>query len=83
MFKKLAFCFLVLGFCLSPALQAANIVWVSETVDVDADGVQDDQGFVDWLVAEGHDVDVQLDIWKTLDDAKIAALNAADLVIIS
>lgn len=83
MFKKLAFCLLVLGFCLSPTLQAANIVWVSETVDVDADGVQDDQGFVDLLVAEGHDVDVQLDNWKTLDEAKVAALNAADLVIIS
>ncbi len=83
MCKKLAFLSVVLVFCLSPALQAANIVWVSEAVDVDADGVQDDQGGIDWLLTEGYNVDVQLDNWKTLDDDKIAALNAADLVIIS
>jgi len=83
MCKKLVFLLMALGFCLSPTVQAANIIWVAQTYDVDEDGVQDDQGWVDWLVAEGHDVDVELDIWKTLDDDKIARLNAADLVIVS
>jgi hypothetical protein len=62
---------------------AAKIILVNEAQDFDADGVQDDQGLIDWLVAEGHDVDVQPSNWLELDDDKIAALNAADLIIVS
>ncbi|UCD49139.1 MAG: fasciclin domain-containing protein [Phycisphaerales bacterium] len=83
MFRKLAFLFLVLGFCLSPTLQAANIVWVSQAYDNNGDGVLDDQGWVDLLVAEGYEVDYQPDNWLELDADKIATLNAADLVIVS
>ncbi len=61
----------------------ANIIWVTSTRDYDLDGVQDDQGFIDWLVAEGHNVDVRIDYWKELDVAKVDELNAADLVIMS
>jgi hypothetical protein len=48
-----------------------------------------DQLWVDTLKAAGHNVDYTLGAapgngyWRTLDDAKIAALNAADRVIIS
>jgi len=68
-----------------------DVVWVTETVDRDEDGVQDDQVWTDWLVAEGYDVDVQMDHWMTLGDDKdpndttdyVGELNLADLVIIS
>jgi uncharacterized surface protein with fasciclin (FAS1) repeats len=83
MCKKTLFLLAVLGLVLSSAVQAANITVVTENVDREPDGVVDDQGLIDWLVAAGHAVDVQRDYWWTLDDAKIAALNAADLVIIS
>lgn len=73
----------VLGFCLIPAAQAANIVLVNEAYDTDADGVQDDQGLIDWLVAEGHDVTIEPGSWVDLDPNKIAVLDAADLVIMS
>ena len=62
---------------------AANIVWVAGTHDDNGDGAPDDQGWVDLLEAQGHTVDFQRGIWEELDDAKIAAMNAADLVIIS
>jgi hypothetical protein len=61
----------------------ANIVWVTETVDDDADGIQDDQAWIDWLAAEGHTVDVRRDYWLELDPNKVDELNAADLVIVS
>jgi hypothetical protein len=68
-----------------------KIAWVTETVDRDEDGVQDDQEWIDWLVAAGYDVDVQPDRYLTLGDDQdpndandyVAELNAADLVIIS
>lgn len=69
-----------------------NIIWVTETVDRDRDGVQDDWGWIDWLLDEGHTVDVRPSYWTTFDpvdpnDAnevpKIDQLNAADLVIVS
>ena len=43
----------------------------------------DDQACVDLLEAQGHTVDFQRAIWEQLDDSKIAALNDADLVIVS
>jgi hypothetical protein len=73
----------VLGFCLIPGVQAANIVLINQEYDTDADGVQDDQGLIDWLVAEGHTVDVQPGNWVDLDPNKMAVLDAADLVIMS
>jgi hypothetical protein len=68
-----------------------KIAWVTETVDRDEDGVQDDQPWIDKLVAAGYDVDVQPDRYLTLGDDQdpndandyVAELNAADLVIIS
>jgi hypothetical protein len=61
---------------------AANIIWVTEGHDYDGNGTQDDHQYVDWLVAEGHSVDVPYDDWTTLDADKIATLNAADLIIV-
>lgn len=67
-----------------------EIIWVSETADVDADDIQDDQGFVDLLTEAGYCVDVRLDNWTALEgrdegDANdyVAELNATDLVIVS
>ncbi|MFZ2145748.1 MAG: PA14 domain-containing protein [Sedimentisphaerales bacterium] len=61
----------------------ANIVWVTVTSDDDADGAQDDQAWIDWLEAEGHNVDARIDYWTELDASKVDELNAADLVIVS
>ncbi len=60
-----------------------KIIWVTETCDQDWDNEQDDQGWVHMLRAAGHDVDVTLDHWTSLDSAKVKSLNAADLVIMS
>jgi hypothetical protein len=60
-----------------------NIILVTEPLDVDQDGVRDDQGLEDWLKAQGYAVDVQPGNWTVLDPNKIAALDAADLVLIS
>ena len=70
------------------AVSAGNIIWVSDGYDDNADGASDDLEWVDILEAEGYSVDYQINglgdgYWRTLDDAKIAALNAADLVIVS
>jgi len=68
---------------------ATNIIWVSDFYDDDGDGVTDDIGWVELLEAQGHTVDYTMGdavgngYWRTLDDAKIAALNAADLIIVS
>jgi len=66
-----------------PSVQAARIIWVTETRDTDSDGIQDDQAFIDLLEAEGHTVDAQLGYWMSLDGAKVAALNNADLIVVS
>jgi hypothetical protein len=66
-----------------------NIIWVSDFYDDDGDGVTDDIGWVELLEAQGHTVDYTMGdavgngYWRTLDDDKIAALNAADLIIVS
>jgi len=83
MIKKILTLMLAFAFCLTLPVNAANIIVVTETRDVDVDGIQDDQGLMDFLVAEGHDVDVQIDNWVELDADKIAALDAADLVIVT
>jgi hypothetical protein len=67
----------------------ANIIWVSDFYDDDGDGITDDIGWVELLEAQGYTVDYTMGAavgdgyWRTLDDAKIAALNAADLIIVS
>jgi len=65
-----------------------DIIWVTDAddtglIDRDGDGVQDDQDWIDFLNAELHNVDARLGNWMSLDDAKLAELNAADLVILS
>jgi len=84
MCRRILALIVVLAFCLSlPANAAVNIIWVSEALDVNADGIPDDQGWVDLLTAEGYAVNVQRGYWTTLDADKMNALNAADLVIVS
>jgi len=68
-----------------------KIIWVTETVDRNEDGIQDDQQWIDYLTAAGYELDVQPDHWLTLGDDQdpndandyVAELNAGDLVIIS
>jgi hypothetical protein len=67
---------------------AGNIIWVTDGYDDNGDGAADDLEWVDVLEAEGYSVDYQINAlgdgyWRTLDDDKIAALNAADLIIVS
>jgi len=83
MLRRFLLLLVVSALAMSSAVRAADIVLVAQTYDNDGDGIQDDQALVDWLIAEGHNVDVQLDHWTTLDDDKLAALNAADLVLFS
>jgi len=60
-----------------------KVVYVTDSFDLDADGAFDDQGWIDWLVSEGYQVDARRDYWQVLDVNKIAELNAADVVIMS
>lgn len=61
-------------------VEAANILWVT-------DNNAGDNTFTDHLAALGHTVDIRDNAggtgMRTLDAAKIAALDAADLVIVS
>jgi hypothetical protein len=66
-----------------PEATAGHIVFVSGDHDYDLDGLVDDYFWVDMLRAEDYAVDYRPGHWTTLDEEKIAALNAADLVIIS
>jgi hypothetical protein len=85
MSKKFIVMALVLGFCLTPSVHAATIIWVSDSYDNNGDGEPDDQGWIDLLEANGHTVDLSFrdQEGRTMDDAKIDVLNAADLVISS
>jgi len=65
------------------AAWAAEIIVVTENIDQDMDRLADDQELVDWLVAEGHSVQVRRNNWMILDSDKIDELNAADLIIVS
>jgi len=91
MFRNCMILALLLGLFLGCSVQAANIILVTESRDSDGDGVEDDQGLVDWLIAEGHDLHVERDMWTTFDPVdpndpneipKLDLLNAADLVIV-
>ena len=84
MLKRFIPMVLVLAFSLTLPVNATyNIIWVSEDIDRDSDGVMDDQGWVDLLTAQGYSVDVQRNYWQALDEEKINTLNSADLVIVS
>ncbi|MCP4607955.1 MAG: hypothetical protein GY845_04495 [Planctomycetes bacterium] len=89
MCKQSIYLVLVLAFCLTSSVYAANIIWVSDFYDDDWDGITDDQAWVELLEAQGYMVDCTMGAgvgngyWRILDGAKIAALNAADLIIIS
>jgi thioredoxin len=83
MSKKLIYLVLLLAFYLASWVHAANIIWIAGIHDDNGDGSPDDQAWVDLLEAQGHTVDFQRGIWEQLDDSKIAALNDADLVIVS
>jgi hypothetical protein len=83
MHKRLILLALALGLCFSPAMMAANIIFVTETGDTDGNGTQDDIGFEDFLKGLGHNLDVRRGNWTALDAGKIAELNAADLVVVS
>jgi hypothetical protein len=65
-----------------------NVIWVSDAYDDKPDGVPDDMGWVDLLKSRGCNVDYRYlalgnGYWRTLDQAKLDELNAADLVIVS
>jgi hypothetical protein len=90
MCKKPILLCVVLILCLASMLQAANIIWVSDNKN--GTSTPSDKGFVDLLKAQGYNVDYQgqggtgtpgYQFWRTLDNAKIATLNAADLIIVS
>ena len=68
---------------LTNTVNAENIVWVSEW-NVDANGVICDQGWIDLLESQGYTVDANTaGDYMSLDPDKIAALKAADLIIVS
>jgi hypothetical protein len=89
MSKKLFIFLLVPAFCLLSSTRAANIIFVSDHYDELVDGVQDDIGFLEPLQSTGHSIDNTAGAaagdgyWRTLDDEKIAKLNAADLIVYS
>lgn len=68
------------------AIAKPKVIWVSDNKTPSADtGTPADQGWIDLLTAQGYDVDLSFrnKEARTLDDAKIATLNGADLIIIS
>ncbi len=83
MSRKLTLVVAVLLWGVVATAPAANIIVVTENVDKNLDGVADDQRLIDWLVAEGHSLDVRRNAWEAVDSALVEQLNAADLVIIS
>lgn len=72
------------------SVNAQTIIWVSDAHDTDTTVAgPDDQGWVDFLASLGFTVDYQkgatagTGYWQTLDAAKLAALEAADMIIMS
>ena len=64
-------------------LGGANIIVVTDAADSDRNGLRDDHDLETFLVSEGHFVDVRPDYWHDLNPAKMAELEAADLIIVS
>jgi hypothetical protein len=73
----------ILSLCLMSSVQAQNIVWCSENLDVDEDGLVDDWEWVELLESVGYTVYSEPGVWADLDDEHIEILNNADLVIFS
>jgi hypothetical protein len=84
MSQKLTTLALAMALSMTSSVFAATIVWVSDNKDP-ADGVPADQGWVDMLVSNGYTVNLDFSNGEagSLDDARIAAFNAADLIIVS
>jgi hypothetical protein len=83
MSRKLTGIVAVLLWCGVTTAPAANIIVVTDNLDRNLDGVADDQGLIDWLVAEGHSVDVWRNPGKPLDSQRVSRLQTADLVVVS
>ena len=89
MCKKLVYLALLLVISLASSIPAANIIWVSDQYDELVDQMPDDFAWVELLEANGHTVENTAGAgfgdgyWRTMDADKVAALNAADLVIFS
>lgn len=82
MLKKATFLLAVLAVCVSGPVRAATIVWVSEWMA--AGGVPYDQGWIDLLRAQGYTVEADTaSNYGVLDASHLAALEAADLIIVS
>ena len=61
-----------------------KIIYVTSVKDMDQNGTQDDLSWVEWLEAEGYEVDARPGYWTDpLDANDIAELEAADLIIAS
>jgi hypothetical protein len=60
----------------------ADIIWVTGGYDDNGDGAADDLEWIDILKAQGYSVDSSSS-YVDLDDASIAKLNAAKLIIVS
>jgi len=71
----------------APVAQAAKIIWVSDRYDEKVDGAPDDAAGPAFLESQGYTVDYRgtagNGYWRTLDAAKIAELNAADVILVS
>jgi len=83
MYRKSVLLFLALALCFISSVNAANIVWVSENLDLDQDDLVDDWEWIDILESLGHDVHSNPGTWDVLDEEEVALLNDADLVIFS
>ena len=83
MSKKLICLVLVSAFCMASSVHAATIIWVSDN-KIPTDGVPADQSWVDLLEINGYTVnlDFRNAEGRILNNAKIEALNAADLIIV-
>jgi hypothetical protein len=89
MSKKIIWVCVALGSCLAPAARATTVIWVSDRYDEKVDGVPDDFAGPAFLESQGYTVDYRPGpasgngYWRTLDAARIAELNAADVIIVS
>ena len=81
---------ILLALCLATVARAANLIWVSDNKN--GTSAPADLGFVNLLKGQGYNVDYQgqggtgtpgYQFWRTLNDTKIATLNAADLILVS
>jgi hypothetical protein len=83
MYRRILYLSLAVIFGLMASANAATIIWVSEWMS-DASGTPYDQGWIDLLRDQGYTVEADTTSdYMTLDEDKIARLEAADLVIIS